>query len=205
MRTHEQILKSLVRENITVLLRPSLESKILRVDVEHFCRAIQTLVRKTQETIPGGGTIVVETRIADLPQGDGVSLPAGAYCAIIISNSGPVRNESRRNPHIRTVLHNRRIRDRRSGPRGRLRHCPTERWTDRNEGRSRARHHVRSDGSATDFPCMTETLYPVVPKKRLAGRRRHGCSSSHGGVHAGGQSICRNRLEPTTRSIGSKT
>ncbi len=132
MRTHEQILKSLVRENIAVLLRPSLEIKILRVDVEHFCQAIQTLVRKTQENIPGGGTIVVETRIADLPRGDGVSLSAGAYCVIIISNSGPVETRVAETRSIRTVLHNRRIRDRRSGPRGRLRHRPTERWIGRN-------------------------------------------------------------------------
>ncbi len=113
MRKHEQILKSLVRKNITVLLRPSPESKFLRVDAEHFCQAIQTLVRKTQETIPGSGTIVVETRIADLPRGDGISLPAGAYCAIIIGNSASGRSENRRKPHIRTVLYHRGIRDRR--------------------------------------------------------------------------------------------
>jgi len=90
MRTHEHILNSLAREDTTILLRPSPESKILKVDVELFCLAIQTLVRKAQENIHGGGTITIETRIADLPHGDGVSLPAGAYCAVIIRNSGSV-------------------------------------------------------------------------------------------------------------------
>jgi signal transduction histidine kinase len=88
MQGHKQRLKSSVRDNITLHLIPSAERKILNIDVKLFCEAIRLLVMKAQENIPGHGTIAIQTKIADLSQGDEQDLPAGAYCAIVISNSG---------------------------------------------------------------------------------------------------------------------
>jgi signal transduction histidine kinase len=90
MKSHKEQLASTVRENITLHLRPSDEKKILNIDVGLFCEAIQTLVRKAQENIPGHGIITIRTKIADLSRTDKLHLPAGPYCAIIISNSGTI-------------------------------------------------------------------------------------------------------------------
>jgi len=97
MKSHKELIASSVRENITVHIRPSDEKKMLNIDVELVCEAIQTLVRKAQENIPGHGAITIRTQMADLSQRDEFHLPAGAYCSVKVSNSGPVETQSIKN------------------------------------------------------------------------------------------------------------
>ncbi len=93
MEGHKLRLKASVRDNITLRVRPSTGQKTVNIDVDLFCEAIQTLVRKAQENIPGHGTITIRTEIADLLSGEELHLPAGSYCRVVISNSGPVPAE----------------------------------------------------------------------------------------------------------------
>jgi signal transduction histidine kinase len=97
MESHRQWLRSSLRDNITLRLIPTAERIILNIDVELFCEAIRLLAMKAQENIPGYGTIEIRTEIADLAQGDEQHLPSGAYCAVIISNSGMVEREGAAN------------------------------------------------------------------------------------------------------------
>ncbi len=97
MESHKQWLRSSLRDNITLRLIPTAEQIILNIDVELFCEAIRLLAMKAQENIPGSGTIAIRTEIADLAQGDEQHLPSGAYCAVVISNSGMVEREGAAN------------------------------------------------------------------------------------------------------------
>ncbi|HUX13610.1 MAG TPA: histidine kinase dimerization/phospho-acceptor domain-containing protein [Spirochaetia bacterium] len=97
MKSHKQRLKAAVRENVSVHLHLSDEKKILNIDVELVCEAIQALVRKAQENIPGHGSITIRTKIADLSLGDELHLPAGAYCSVTVSNSGPAASNAGEN------------------------------------------------------------------------------------------------------------
>ena len=74
-------------------LRSSAEPIVLLIDPDLFYEALRTLVRKAGENGPVHGTITIGWKLEALPQNDDSYLPAGNYCAITISNSGPEAQE----------------------------------------------------------------------------------------------------------------
>ncbi len=89
MKQREEKIRSALRPGVTLDLRNTPEPKILHIDVEHFCDAIEVLVRKAAENIPEKGTVRIRTRSVRLQQGEDNRLAAGTYCEFIIGNSGP--------------------------------------------------------------------------------------------------------------------
>ncbi len=89
MKEREPRLSSSMREGVELFLRLSPETKVLRIDVERFYNAIYTLIRKAEKSIPGHGTITIETTVTDLPLGNDLEMPAGDYCTVIIDSTGP--------------------------------------------------------------------------------------------------------------------
>ena len=98
LKQHEKRLRSALRPGITLVVRNSPEPKVLHIDVEYFCDAIEALVRKAEENIPEEGTVTIQTRTAHLRDGDVYHLLSpGTYCEFMIGNSGPAPIEHERN------------------------------------------------------------------------------------------------------------
>jgi len=98
LKQHEKRLRSALRPEIALVIRNSPEPKILHIDIEHFCDAIEALVLKAEENIPEAGTVTIQTRTANLREGDLYHLLSpGTYCELMIGNSGPAPIEHERN------------------------------------------------------------------------------------------------------------
>jgi len=98
LKQHEKRLRSALRPGITLVIRNSPEPKILHIDIEHFCDAIESLVRKAEENIFDAGTVTIQTRTANVREGDVYHLLSpGTYCEFMIGNSGPAPIEHERN------------------------------------------------------------------------------------------------------------
>jgi len=90
LRVHELKLKASVESGVTLSISSSTEGKTVHLDIELFCRAIQTLVKESASDIDGHGTITIQTRVCDISKDNELYLPAGTYCAIDISDGIPV-------------------------------------------------------------------------------------------------------------------
>jgi len=86
MKEHEPALKASLRKTTTLLLQPAVDQTLLNIDIELFCRAIETLVRDLEEGISGPGTITIQTKKEDMAPNDGLFFPGGSCFAVTISN-----------------------------------------------------------------------------------------------------------------------
>ncbi len=92
LRSRERDLGSFLRPGTRLILRSSPRPIVLQIDADHFFEALRTLVRKAEGNLGEHGNITIWWKAVDLPRNDDRYLPAGAYCAFTISNSGPRTN-----------------------------------------------------------------------------------------------------------------
>ena len=90
IKKHRQRLQSCLRPGTAVSIESSPEQKILNIDTDLFCEALRSFARRAEENLPTDGIVTIRTRSVWLQHEDEHYLPAGRYCEITISNSGPV-------------------------------------------------------------------------------------------------------------------
>jgi len=91
LKAHELKLKESLGSGVTLAVNRSTDQKNVRLDIELFCRAIQTLVKQSATNIDGHGTITIQTMVCDLSKDNELYLPAGSYCAIDIRESASLK------------------------------------------------------------------------------------------------------------------
>jgi len=89
LHSRERDLVSYLEPGTRLVLRRSAEPIVLLIDPELFYEALRTLARKAEQNGREHGAITIGWKLEALPQNGDSYLPAGTYCAITISNSGP--------------------------------------------------------------------------------------------------------------------